>query len=919
MTTTSSADAGSAWYRIDAGDALTQLHTDPTVGLAAAEVAARLQQYGPNALPKEPPPSRWSILLTQLRDPMNIMLVVVTVLCFIIGQIPTGILIGLLVLLNVWLGTKQEMQARASMAALSELSVPTARVLRNGSVERIDAANLVPGDIVMVEAGDLVPADGRILTSATLEVQEAALTGESAPVAKDAATLAGADVALGDRANMLFQNTSVTRGTATFVVTATGSAAEMGKIADLLQGVSRKPSPLQRELAQLTTWLGIIAWVAVAIIFLVGLFRGLPADTLILLAILTAISAIPTGLPTFVQIMLSTGAQRLAAARAVVKSLNDVETLGGTSAINSDKTGTLTLNQMTARAMFTAGRWYRVEGSGYEKVGAILHIAGDTAPDFTDLAYGLTLCSDATVADAGTIVGDPTEAALVVLAAKIGVDAEESRRALPRVAEVPFDSAYKFMATFHRVARDAEHPLYQLVKGAPDVLLDRSSQAFWQGEIVPIDQVRDEILAANRELSRRGLRVLSFAIRRYPETELPAIQADPMAQVTELTFIALIGIIDPLRPEARTAVEIAHAAGIDVRMITGDHAITARAIADDLQLGPGVITGTEFQQLSDDDLRARLPQLHVFGRVAPEDKLRLVAAMQHTGQIVAMTGDAVNDAAALKQADIGVAMGSGSEVSKQAAKMILTDDNFSTLVHAVELGRDIYDKVKAYIAYQLGGMFSLLVLMLLATIFNVNSGVALTPGMILFVTLFITVFPVLAILNDTPAADLMRRPPRDPAVPVFNRRTGTLWVITGLVLGIASLIPLVWGPDQPQTDAPSIAMTMTFAVTAFGTIGLGIVNRRDPGTFIDGPAHPFFMWLGIPVVIAWLSVELPLLQRILATTSLSGAQWLVVLGLSLLAPALVEIEKAIRRRGAARRRQPGAQSVPLPTRTSGST
>jgi len=885
----------SAWHCVTAEEIPARFEADLDTGLPAAEVAARLAEYGPNSIPKERPPSTWKIALKQVRDPMNLMLVVVTVLSLIIGQTSTAILIGSLVLLNVWMATSQALKARASVDALDELQVPSARVVRDGRVDSIDSLDLVPGDVVTVEAGDLVPADGRVITSATLEVQEAALTGESAPVPKDSGVLSDPETALGDRSNMLFQNTSVTRGTATMIVTATGSNTEMGKIAGMLQGVTREPSPLERELGELTKWLGIIAWVSVAIIFVAGLARGLDTETLLLLCVLTAISAIPSGLPTFVQIMLSSGAQRLAQAKAVVKSLNDVETLGSTSAINSDKTGTLTMNEMTAVAMFTGGHWYKVEGSGYEKTGAVLHTAADEVPDFTALGYGLTLCSDAVVEDDGTVIGDPTEAALVVLAAKLGVDAEYSRAELPRLAEVPFDSAYKFMATFHRVPEFEIDPVIELVKGGPDVLLDRSSAALWNGEEVPLEDVRDQIVAANRELSEKGLRVLSFAVRRYSESAVPTIQDDPMAQVSDLVFISLVGIIDPLRPEAKVAVDVAKKAGIDVRMITGDHTITARAIADDLGLGSGVMTGKEFQALTDEELTAQVPDLHVFGRVSPEDKLRLVDSMQATGQIVAMTGDAVNDAAALKKADIGVAMGSGSEVSKQAAKMILTDDNFSTLVHAVELGRDIYDKVKAYIGYQLSGMFGLLALMLMATIFNVNKGVALSPGMLIYVSLFITIFPVIAIMNDEPDPDLMLRSPRDPRVPIFNRTSGIRWIIVGILLGICAIIPLIWGPDEPQIDAPSISMTMTYGITALTTVGIGVVSRRDPGPFWRGPVYPFFAWLAIPAVITWLGVELPLLQRWLDTMSLTGSQWLAVFALSMVVPILVELEKAYRR------------------------
>jgi Ca2+-transporting ATPase len=899
-----------AWYAVDVADAARLLQTDASTGLSSDEAARRLREHGANSIPKEPPPSGWAIALTQLRDPMNIMLVAVAVISLLIGEVGTGLMVGSLVLLNVALGTNQERKAQASVAALDQLQVPTARVLRDGSVTLLDALDIVPGDVVALEAGDLVPADGRIATSATLEVAEAALTGESAPVAKHAGPLPNEEVSLGDRHNMLFQNTSVTRGTATLLVTATGAGTEMGKIAGLLTSVKRNRSPLQQELDGVTKWLGLVSWLAVAVIVLVGFLRDLDFSTLVLLAVSTAIAAIPTGLPTFVQAMLSAGARRLAEEKAVVKNLTDVETLGSTSAINSDKTGTLTLNQMTAVSMLTGGQWFRVEGSGYAKSGAILHAAGDPVPDFTPLALGLTLCSDATVADDGTVVGDPTEAALVVLAAKIGVDAEVSRREFPRLAEVPFDSAYKFMATFHIAPRRETDRLVEAVKGAPDVVLDHCTSAFWHGEVVPLEQVRSDIEQANRSLSERGLRVLSFAARWMPESEQQAVQADPMAYVSDLTFVSLVGIIDPLRPSAKAAVSTALAAGIDVRMITGDHAITARAIADDLGLGEGIITGREFQREGDDQLLERLPSLHVFGRVAPEDKLRLVDLMQRDGMVVAMTGDAVNDAAALKKADIGVAMGSGSEVSKQAAKMILTDDNFATLVRAIELGRDVYGKISGYLRYQLQGLFGVLLLMVIATVFNINSGVALTPAMLLFINFAIGIFPVVAIISDGIDPGIMTLPPRDPKSHVVNRGSVLRWAVMGLLLALAGTVPLVLGPDEPQVDGPSVSMTMAFAISALGALGLGWAARRDPGRSNEGPPFPYLAWLGAGALLVAVSVELPILQGWLDTVGLTGPQWLGVILLALVAPTTAVVEKEVRRRRVLGGEKPSFDSVP---------
>jgi Ca2+-transporting ATPase len=471
-----------AWHQLSAADTATRLEVSPGDGLDAAEVERRLVEHGPNELASEPSPSVWAVAGAQVANPMNIMLAIVAIAAFIIGQAGTGIVVALLVIVNVVMGSRQELKARASVDALAELQVPTARVTRSGRIEEIDATQLVPGDVVQLEAGDLVPADGRIIASATLEVQEAALTGESAPVAKDPTTLETRDVGLGDRTDVVFQNTQVTRGTATVVITETGASTEMGRIAGMVSAVKRSRSPLQKELDGLTKIFGAVAWVAVGIIAIFGLARGQDGETLILLCISTAISAIPTGLPTFVQMMLSSGSRRLAEEKAVVKSLTDVETLGGTTAINSDKTGTLTMNAMTATTMLAGGEWFTIEGSGYEKSGSILHVAGTEAPEFRRLALGLCLCSDATVADDQTIIGDPTEAALVVLAAKIGVDAEETRRELPRQAEVPFDSAYKFMATFHErpewlSAEILDSPAFACIKGAPDVVLSHCDRA----------------------------------------------------------------------------------------------------------------------------------------------------------------------------------------------------------------------------------------------------------------------------------------------------------------------------------------------------------------------------------------------------------------------------------------------------------
>jgi P-type Ca2+ transporter type 2C len=898
-----SSGAAEEWYRRPAEVVLQRLGSSVD-GLPPAEAARRLVEVGPNELARPDEPSVLKLALVQLRDPMNLMLLVVLVVSLVIGQASTAGVVGFLVLLNVVMGANQELKAQASVDALADLQVPQATVVRGGSVLRIAASELVPGDVVQLEAGDIVPADGRVFTSATLEAQEAALTGESAPVGKDPAPVDRPDTPLGDRSSMLFQNTSVTRGSGRMVVTATGMTTEVGRIAGMLGAVTRTRSPLQRQLDGLTRTLGLIAWGTLAVILVVGLVRGLSFSELMLLGIAMAVSAIPTGLPTFVQSMLASGAQQLAKAKAIVRNLSDVETLGSTRQINTDKTGTLTLNQMTVRALYLQGHWYEVDGEGYSWAGQVRGVAGAAPGDFDAVAYVSALANDAAVSRTGEVVGDPTEAALVVLAEKLGISVEETRRAYPRLATVPFDSTYKFMATAHRVPVDGTTQLALLVKGGPDVVLARCTSALGQnGKPVPLDEVRRGIDAANARLGGSGLRVLALAYRVLPVEEVDAVAADPMAAVGDLVFVALVGIIDPLRPEAIEAVRVARAAGIDVRMITGDHLVTARAIGGELGLGSGGMSGQELADTDDATLLDALPDLHVFGRVTPQDKLRLVQLQQAQGHVVAMTGDAVNDAAALKQADIGVAMGSGSEVSKQAAKMILTDDNFATLVHAVELGRGIYARITAYIGYQLTQLFGLVSMFLLATALDVNSGVALLPLQVLFLNFTLAVIPVVIITLDEADPGLMQAPPRDPQARIFDRTTGLRWGLLGVLLGVLSLLLVALGPDAPSTARASTSVTMGFAVMALATAFAGFVMRRTEAPALSGRLTRSALLTAAGVVLTLAATEIGFFQRWLHTTSLTGDQWLICLGLALVFPIGVEAEKAWHRR---------ARPVPAP-------
>ncbi|MDE0572790.1 cation-transporting P-type ATPase [Demequina sp. B12] len=874
-------------------------------GLTASDARERLERYGPNALTAAPPPTIWQLALRQLADPMNIMLIAVAIVSMAIAQWSTGVLVAALVVFNVWSGASQERKAQASVDALATMQIPHVRVNRGGAVVEVPATEIVPGDVVELEAGDIVPADARILRATTLETQEAALTGESAPIEKHAEPVAAADTPLGDRVSMVYQNTSVTRGTATVLVVATGMQTEMGSIASMLTAVERVKSPLQRELAGLTRVISAFAWGAVVLIVGLGLIRGQSFADLMFLGTAVAISAIPTGMPTFVQQLLAWGASRLAESKAIITSLNDVETLGATSAICSDKTGTLTMNQMMARTIWLGGETFTVDGAGYSFEGHIRRTQGDVVEPGPALAYGLALPNDATVSADGAVVGDPTEAAFVVLAEKLGVDADETRRRFPREAEVPFDSDYKFMATFHHVQWQGQRRLIAVVKGAPDVLLDRSTSAVKERDrTVDIAAVSDEITAEIERRSAEGLRTLALAIKVIaPEDEGAAI-ADPMAAISDLAFVAVVGIVDPLRPEAKKAVDEAHAAGIAVRMITGDHVVTAQAIGRELDLPGDGLSGAQFAALTDQEIDERVDDLGVFGRVTPQDKLRLVQRLQARGDVVAMTGDAVNDAAAIKQADIGVAMGSGSEVTKQAAKLVLTDDNFATLVRAVKLGRVVYAKISNYLVFQMSQLISLILLFLVASILNLNGGNALTPVMVLMLNFSVAMFAVAAILLEDEQPGLMERPPRDTSEGIASKGNVLRWLLYGGVLMLAALVPLLVWNDQLSTEHASAPVTMAYAIIALGTFISGAQLRRDPESGLRGP------WGKVPtlalatVVFVVATTEVPFLQNWLGSTSLSLGQWGIVLALTSVMVITIEVDKAARHRRDREAREP---------------
>ena len=911
--TVESTDRGSvAWWAIEPAEAAAELGTG-LEGLTSEEAAERLARHGPNQLTAAKSATIWQLALRQVVDPMNLMLIAVAAISASIGQGGTAVMVGLLVVFNVWSGASQELKAQASVDALATMQVPQVRVRRDGAVMEVPAPGVVPGDLIELEAGDVVPADARIVRATTLETQEAALTGESAPIEKTAAPVADPDTGLGDRVSMLYQNTSVTRGTATALVVATGMATEMGAIATMLTSVERVRSPLQRELSALTRVIGAFAWGAVVIIVGLGIARGQSFADLMFLGTAVAISAIPTGLPTFVQQLLAWGASRLAEAKAVVASLNDVETLGATSAICSDKTGTLTMNEMMARTVWIGGDTFTVDGSGYSFEGRVRRSQGDAVDPGAPLAYALALPNDATVSADGVVVGDPTEAAFVVLAEKLGVDADETRRRFPREAEVPFDSDYKFMATFHHVQWQGERRLIAVVKGAPDVLLSRSATAFTSArELVPISELADQVTAEIEHRSSQGLRTLALALRLFDPSEERAATADPMAAISDLAFVGVVGIVDPLRPEAKQAVDEAHEAGIVVRMITGDHVVTASAIGRELELPGEGLSGTQFAALTDDEIDQRLDHLSVFGRVTPQDKLRLVQRLQARGDVVAMTGDAVNDAAAIKQADIGVAMGSGSEVTKQAAKLVLTDDNFATLVKAVRLGRVVYSKIVNYLTFQMSQLIALVLLFLVASVIDLNGGVALMPVMVLMLNFTVALFAVIVIVMEPAQDGLMQRPPRDASQGIAAPSNVVRWLIYGAALLLAALVPLLARSDELSPDEPSQPMTMAFVIVALGTLTTGIQLRRDPESGLTAPWGRGIRLCLAPLAFVVLSTELDFLQRWFGTSSLSGLEWLACIGLTAFVVSVVEIDKAVRRGRPAAPPRPSVEEAVAP-------
>jgi Ca2+-transporting ATPase len=920
--TTSSGSAqkasGVKWYTLAPEEVASQFQVDPAKGLSASEAQERLKKYGPNNLADKKKEPGWQAFLRQYKDLMQIVLLVAA----LINQIFTGkwgttlVLVGLTVF-NAMLGLRGESKAAASLAALAGTMKSITRVRRDGEAQEVDIAQVVPGDVVLMEAGDVVPADGRLFVTATLEIEEAALTGESVASSKDSEVIDKAEVPLGDRHNMAYMNTSVTRGRGEMIVTTTGMGTEMGNIADLLNKTESDKTPLQKQLDRLTMIIAVLAGLAFILMVILGLRNGQELDAIFIAGVALAVAAIPTGLPAVVTTMYSMGTRELAAQNAIVKRLPSVETLGSVSAICTDKTGTLTLNKMTAREFTVPGQnRYRVTGEGYGTKGELqlakgipagqpwqksttpystegkIQSAGGTRIDLDQVMLPMALCADARL-DGEALIGDPTEGALIVLAEKSGIHVDSAREMFPRVAEVPFDAEYKFMATFHNMTDEQGKLVVRCcVKGAPDVLIARGGY-YWMpsGDPVAItDENRPLALKENDRMAASGERVMVVARRDFdPATFDP--KGKLLDLVQDLTLLAMVGIVDPPRVEAKDAIAKCHSAGIQVRMITGDHAVTAAAIGHELGIEGQALTGAQFATIPDDQLKPQLDQIGVVARVTPEDKIRLVTLLQQKDNIVAMTGDGVNDAPALKKADIGVAMGiTGTEVSKDAAVMILTDDNFATIVKAVEYGRHIYNNLFNFVRFQMGQLVAYITCYLLAAFFFVLGGIPFAALVVLFLNFLISVPVAMALGFDKPALGLMEKKPRPLKQPLLST---SQWVRIAF-LGILMAITTVYLEAVYEAAGMATAATMGFVAFALLSITRGISARSETATAFNREIihdRNQMLLYGMALLITILATELRLLQRILGLVSLSGSQWLICIAAAI---ALLLVDEVIK-------------------------
>lgn len=911
-----------------------QLESSMETGLSEAEIAARIAEYGPNELVERGGRSPLAILWEQLTNPLVLLLIAAAVISAFLGKVDSVIAIMAIVILNSILGVVQEYRAEQAMAALKKMAAPLVRVRRGGKTLDIQARDLVPGDVVLLEAGSIVPADSRLFESANLSVAEAALTGESQPVEKSTAALTDASAPLGDRHNMVYMGTSVTYGRGSALVVETGMKTQLGRIAELIQTVESEATPLQRRMNELGKVLFIVALVVMALAFVVGLVTGQPLQDVLLNAVAIAVAVVPEGLPAVVTIALALGAQRMLKRNALIRKLPAVETLGSVTTICSDKTGTLTKNEMTVTMIDVVGKTEPlVEVVSRGGISALMAARnggnGDIRPhDLAEalLLTGSALCNDAVleVDDSQRLraIGDPTEGALVIAAAHYGMDKRALDRVFPRVGEVPFSSERKRMTTVHHLNRQVDYDeqsagakyLFDLLaemkreyiaitKGAVDSLLDVCDRVWVEGKIVPLDAVwRAKIEGTNNRLAQDGLRVLGMALHRWE-----ALPPDWKPETVEkgLVFMGMVGIIDPPRPEVKDAVRVAKGAGIRPVMITGDHPLTAFNIAKQLEIvgdHDTVMTGHELSQLSQAELENVVEKVAVYARVSPEHKLNIVQALQNRGHIAAMTGDGVNDAPALKRADIGVAMGiTGTAVSKEASDMVIVDDNFATIVSAVEEGRTIYDNVRRFIKYLLASNTGELVV-LVCTQLIAGMTLPLTTLQILWMNLITDGIPALALGVEESEKGSMKRPPYAPNESIFGRGMARHILLIGATLGITGLVFGYWAWSSGLTAANGNPAwnTMVFMFLTIAQMGhaLGLRSHRESLFSMSIFGNRFLVGaVVLTLALQLAAIYLPFFNNLFNTNPLTLEQLALCLVVSTVVFWVVELEKLLMRRG----------------------
>ncbi|KTD54541.1 cation transport ATPase [Legionella sainthelensi] len=864
-----------SWHTLEISEVALRLNVDLSKGLSEQEAETRLISVGINQIQKQSSRSPVLVFLAQFKSALILILIGAAILATLIGNFKDASVVLAIVIINACVGFYQEYRAEQSLAALRKMLPVQTHVRRGGTKHTINAEAVVPGDIVLVEAGDRLPADGRLVVVANFDVDESTLTGESQPVNKYVDAMFERDLPVAERLNMAYMNTMVTRGRAELLVTSTGPHTEMGKLSQQLALTPETLSPLQVQLDQLGKRLGAIALILISLLFVFQLFRGENVTHAIIDAIALAVAAMPEGLPVVVTVTLALGMYQMARRHAIVKRLASVEILGCTTVICSDKTGTLTLNQMTVRELFYIGQRFKVTGEGYSTSGAVLHETPNSLlPDMQPLLVPLVACNDSLVEN-GRAIGDPTEAALLVLVAKAGFHRERIMTDYPRIAEIPFDSTYKFMATFHRVGGGVRI----FVKGAPDVLLARCSHLISDDHNDLLDNKhKKEIEEQYCTMASRGLRCLLIASRTLDAEEF-VLSDNLLVWIGDLTFIGLLGLQDPPRAEVRQAIAQCKEAGIAVKMITGDHKDTGVAIAHELGLQGEALSGKELDRLDDLQLAEVINGITVFARVSPAHKVKIVQVLQSMGHVVAMTGDGLNDAPALKNADIGVAMGVvGTAVAKEAATMVLMDDNFSTIVSAVHQGRVLYDNILKFLRFQLSTTVGAILTVFFAPILGLPE--PFNPIQILWVALIMDGPPAVSLALDAGRPGIMNDSPRNRLDPVLPWMRLVRILVFGLTMMVGTLGVLYYAVNNyNEQTALTLAFT-TFVLFQFFNVFNARVERGS--TFGKGFFENRMLWLSLiaVVILQVLAVHWMPAQSIFGTSYLTLTQWLMAIGIA---------------------------------------